>query len=137
MLLLLACLFWPGSSLSAVASSVAEGWCFSISKQRVKKVSPCNFLGNWDALLMWSKAVIILVSLGSERVDECGGDGEEISLWATGGVNSRMLTYMWKGRAQRTLLLRKVAVCLACYFCKCFSVLKMFSCDTVGGEWQL
>lgn len=43
---------------------------------------------------MWSKAVIIPVSLGSERVDECGRDGEEISLWATGGVNSQMLTYM-------------------------------------------
>lgn len=93
-LLLLACLFWPGSSLSDVTSSIAEGWCFSISKQRVKKVSPCNFLGSGDALLMWSKAVIIPVSLGSERVDECGRDGEEISLWATGGVNSQMLTYM-------------------------------------------
>ena len=78
MLLLRACLFWLGPSLSAVASSVAEGWCFSISKQRVKKVSPCDFLGNWDALLTWSKAVVIPVSLGSERVDKCGRDGEEI-----------------------------------------------------------
>lgn len=38
-LLLCACPFWLGSSLSAVVSFVAEGWCFSISKQRVKKMS--------------------------------------------------------------------------------------------------
>lgn len=38
-LLLYACLFWLGSGLSAVASSGAEGWCFSISKLRVKKLS--------------------------------------------------------------------------------------------------
>lgn len=39
---------------------------------------------------------------------------------------------MQKESGQSTLLLKKVAVCLACHFCKCLSVLRVFSDDAVG-----
>lgn len=56
---------------------VLKDGALAFQSREWKNISPCDFLGNWGVLLTWSRALVIPVSLGSERVYECGRDGEE------------------------------------------------------------
>lgn len=56
---------------------VLKDGALAFQSREWKNVSRIDFLGNWDILLMWNRALVMPMSLGSKRVDECGRDEEE------------------------------------------------------------